>query len=400
MQSLACLGSSAEVTTLALVLGTSAEQVHADLWEAVRLELVELVGGSYRFLHDRVQEAAYGLVPESQRAREHLRIGRLLEAHTPPEKREEAIFEIVNQLNHGAPLIASQDERERLSQLNLVAGKRAKASAAYAVALKYFVSGAALLPENAWESCPQLTFALELHRAECEFLCGDLALAEERLSILAAHAKHLADGASVACLRIPLYTVLRRPDRAVEIGLSYLTQFGIAWSPHPTDQEVGEEHERLWRQLGSRPIESLLDLPVMSDPRIRAMIEVLSELFAPAYLTDPNLDHLVLLRMAILSIQHGNTHASAVAYGYLNTVVGARFGRYAEGYRFGVLGMDLVDKKGLDRAKPRVYRNMAAWVVPWVRHLREARALLLRALEDVENWRPLPYYIMWVYTAC
>ena len=171
LQSLACLGNSAEVTTLALVLGTSAEQVHADLWEAVRLELVELVGGSYRFLHDRVQEAAYGLVPERQRAREHLRIGRLLAAHTPPEKREEVIFEIVNQLNRGAPLMASQDEREQLSQLNLVAGKRAKASAAYAVALKYFVSGAALLPENAWESCSQLAFALELHRAECEFLC-------------------------------------------------------------------------------------------------------------------------------------------------------------------------------------------------------------------------------------
>ena len=90
---------------------------------------------------------------KAQRAREHLRIGRLLAAHTPPEKREEAIFEIVNQLNRGAPLMASQDEREQLSQLNLVAGKRAKASAAYAVALKYFVSGAALLPENAWESC-------------------------------------------------------------------------------------------------------------------------------------------------------------------------------------------------------------------------------------------------------
>ena len=399
LQRFACIGNNAAMTTLALVFGTSPEGVDAALAPAVGLHLVEPLTGSYRFLHDRVQEAAYALVPENERAEEHLRIGRLLVAHTPPDKRDEAIFEIVNQLNHGAPLIASQDERERLAQLNLVAGKRAKASAAYAVALKYFVSGAALLPENDWESCPQLTFALELHRAECEFLSGDLVSAEERLSSLAAHATHLGDGASVACLRIPLYTVLRRPDRAVEIGLSYLARFGIAWSPHPTDQEVGEDHERLWRELGSRPIESLLDLPVMSDPRIRPMIEVLSELFAPAYSTDPNLDHLVLLRMAILSIQHGNTHGSAVAFGYLNTVVGARFGRYAAGYRFGLLGMDLVDKKGLDRAKPRVYRNMAARVMPWVRHLREARPLLLRALEEIENWRPLPYYITWVYTS-
>ena len=105
LQSLACLGHSAEVTTLALVLGTSVDHVHAELWEAVRSELVERLGGSYRFLHDRVQEAAYALVPESERSREHLRIGRLILAHTPPERREETIFEIVNQLNRGATLM-------------------------------------------------------------------------------------------------------------------------------------------------------------------------------------------------------------------------------------------------------------------------------------------------------
>ena len=113
------------------------------LWEAVRSELVERLGGSYRFLHDRVQEAAYALVPESERSREHLRIGRLLVAHTPPDRREETIFEIVNQLNRGATLMTSPDEREQLSRLNLIAGKRAKASAAYAAALDYFTSGAA-----------------------------------------------------------------------------------------------------------------------------------------------------------------------------------------------------------------------------------------------------------------
>ena len=114
-------------------------------------ELVERLGGSYRFLHDRVQEAAYALVPESERSREHLRIGRLLVAHTPPDKREETIFEIVNQLNRGATLMTSPDEREQLSRLNLIAGKRAKASAAYAAALDYFTSGARLLPDDAWE---------------------------------------------------------------------------------------------------------------------------------------------------------------------------------------------------------------------------------------------------------
>src|SRR6266536_4549985 len=128
LQQLACLGNRAELTTLALVRGTSEEQVDADLWEAVRLELIERLDGAYRFVHDRVQEAAYSLIPERSRADAHLRIGRLLAAHTPPEKREELIFEIVNQLNHGVALIRSPDEREQLAEFNLIAGKRAKAS--------------------------------------------------------------------------------------------------------------------------------------------------------------------------------------------------------------------------------------------------------------------------------
>ena len=123
LQQLACLGNSAEITTLSIVHGTSEEEVHSDLWEAVRQELIVRLEGAYRFVHDRVQEAAYSLIPEELRAEAHLRIGRLLAAHTPPEKREEAIFEIVNQLNRGAALITSRDEREQLAELNLHRGQ-------------------------------------------------------------------------------------------------------------------------------------------------------------------------------------------------------------------------------------------------------------------------------------
>ena len=183
LQQLACLGNSADLTTLALVRGTSEEQLHADLWEAVRLELIERLDGAYRFLHDRVQEAAYSLIPEPSRADAHLRIGRLLVAHTPRDQREEVIFEIVNQLNRGVALISSPDEREELAELNLMAGKRAKNATAYASALTYLTAGRTLLPEDSWERYGALTFAFEIHRAECEFLTGAFAAAEERLSI-------------------------------------------------------------------------------------------------------------------------------------------------------------------------------------------------------------------------
>ena len=172
LQQLACLGNTAEIAKLSIVLETSEEQVHAALWEAVRQEFVVRLAGAYQFIHDRVQEAAYSLVPDERRAEVHLRIGRLLAAHTPPEKREEAIFDIVDQLNRGAALIHEPDEREQLAEFNLLAGKRAKASTAYAAALNYLAAGAALLPEDAWERRHQLTFALELEPAECEFLTG------------------------------------------------------------------------------------------------------------------------------------------------------------------------------------------------------------------------------------
>ena len=176
-------------------------------FEAIRAELVTPQEDSYRFIHDRVQEAAYSLIPEESRAETHLGIGRLLVAHTPPEKREEAIFEIVNQLNRGVALITSRDEREQLAELNLIAGKRAKASTAYASALTYLTTGLGLLPDDAWERLHELKFALELHRAECEFLTGELALAEERLIVLSNRGADETEQATVACLRIDLYAM-------------------------------------------------------------------------------------------------------------------------------------------------------------------------------------------------
>src|SRR4029434_9302794 len=142
LQQLACLGHSAAITTLALVHGTSEEEVNAHFWEAGRNEMIERLESAYRFIHDHVQEAAYCLIPEDGRAAAHLRIGRLLASHTPPEKREEAIFELVNQLNRGAALITEQEEREHLAELNLIAGTRAKNSTAHASALTFLLARA------------------------------------------------------------------------------------------------------------------------------------------------------------------------------------------------------------------------------------------------------------------
>src|SRR5262249_33711424 len=156
----------------------------------------------------RVQEAAYALIPETERAATHLRIGRLLVSATAPTELEEKIFEIVNQLDLGMSLIDSVEERIQVSKLNLVAGKRARASTAYVSALAYLKAGRTLLPEDSWECHYHLNFALEYHLAECEFLTGNLSQSENRLSALLQRAHNQIDRAAVTWQRVTLYTAL------------------------------------------------------------------------------------------------------------------------------------------------------------------------------------------------
>ena len=381
LKQLACLGNSAEFALLALVYEVSTEELRNDLQEALRTGLLLYTEGTCRFLHDRVQEAAYSLIPEHLRPEAHLRIGRLLAEHTPREKREEAIFEIVNQLNRGVALITSQDEREQLAELNLIAGRRAKASTAYASALNYLIAGAGLLPDDCWERRPELILALELHRAECELLTGDLVASEERLTVLARRAEDPIDIAAVACLRLTLYTTLDLSDRGVEVCLEYQRFRGVHWSPHPTKDEVRQEYERIWQQLGSRSIEELVELPLMNDPECLATLNVLTEVVTPALFTDENLLALVICRMVNLSLEHGNSDGSCFAYVWLGMLLGPLFGDYPAGFRFGRLGYELVEKRGLHRYQARAYMSFGNLVMPWTKHIQTGRDLVRRAFD-------------------
>ena len=381
LKELACLGNSAEITTLSVVHGTSEAEVQADLWEALRLEYIVCLDGSYKFVHDHIQEAAYSLVPEELRAEAHLRIGRLLTKCTPPERLEEFVFEIVNQLDRGALLINSRGEREQLAELNLIAGKRARASTAYHSALKYFMAGISLLPSDSWTRRHELAFALEVYRAECEFLTGELAAAEERLTMLSARAANTVERANVECLRIDLYANLDQADRAVAAFLDYLRHLRIEWSAHPTEEEARREYERIWSQLGSRPIEELSELPLMSDPVSLATLDVLTKVCPSVQRTDANLLSMTVCLAVNLSLEQGNSDGSCVAYVWFGKIAGPQFGDYKAGFRFGQLGYELVAKRGLERFQARTYLWFAQFVVPWTKHVQASRGLIRQALE-------------------
>lgn len=381
LRQLACLGHVADVTTLALMLDVSEAEVHAALWEGVRQELVERIDDSYAFAHDRIHEATYSLMPEFERTQAHLRIGRLLAVHTPRARRGEAIFEIVSQLNRGAACMTDADERESLAEFNLRAGRRARASAAHVSALTYLTTGAGLMEAADWTRRHELMFALECGRAECEFLTGQLQVAEARFAVLSTHAATTAERARVACWQVDVYLLLERHGDAIGVCLAFLRHVGIDWTERPDEALLRNEYEEIWQRIGERSIEDLIDLPPMADEVAIATLEVLASLFSPALLAHGNLAGLTICKAVNLSLAHGNGEASCVAYANFPRIAGRLFGDYAVGFRFGQLGCELVRRYGCERHAARTHLSYSLFVARWTQPMRDCTDRLRDAFE-------------------
>ena len=228
--------------------------------------------------------------PKAQRAEVHLRIGRELLASLTADGLAEHLFDIANQLNRGAELLIDHDEKVHVAAIDLRAGRKAKASAAYASAREYFAAGMALLDENDWSNEYELTFSLWLERAECELLTGDSDTAGQLIEQLLPRAASKVDEAAVYHLKVQLHAhEVGTPTTAVATALTCLRGFGIDMPAHPTQEQVQAEYEAVWQTLDGRSIESLIDLPLMTDPELQAAMQVLSDLTAPAYFADHRL---------------------------------------------------------------------------------------------------------------
>jgi predicted ATPase/signal transduction histidine kinase len=378
---LACLGNAADIGTVARLRGSSEEAVALVLRDAVAAGLVVPVDRSFAFIHDRVHEAAYALTPAAERAAVHLEIARVLVSLTPSGERDDTIFEIVNQFARGVSAIDSPAERELVAELHLAAGKRAKASSAYASALAYFAAGGVLLGDDSWERRYQLTLELQLNLVECEIVRGELGVAEARLAALSQRAIGLTDQSQVVCLSVLLYFTTGRSERAVEVGLGFLAGAGIEWPTRPSEAQVRAEYLEMRRRLAERPLDALGHRPPMSDPGCVAIMTVLTELFPAAYAVDRYLLELVLLRMTNLSLEYGHGESSSVAYSALNMVLGSHFGDYTTAYSLGRLACELVNRRGNDRFKARVYSCFAAFTMPWFEHLPLCQPLMTEAFE-------------------
>ena len=269
LKELACLGNIADVATLAVVRESSEEEIHSAFRDAAQAGLVIRLEGAYRFAHDRVQEAAYALIPQALRPEVHLRIGRQLRAASDKEPTAERVFAVVNQLNHAVDLIADADEKMALLRLNVLAGMKAKAGIAYGAARDYLAHAAALVAADAWTRCYDETLDLYLGLAECEYLVGHFDSADQLFELMLGKARSDLDRARIYSLRIKVYQAGSRYDESVVLALEALQLFGVTF-PESDDEiqaTADAEFRAVTANLGGRRIGDLLDAPAAECPR-------------------------------------------------------------------------------------------------------------------------------------
>jgi PAS domain S-box-containing protein len=378
---LACLGNTAQIASMVAIQRDPEEKIHAALWEAVLAGLIFRANGAYNFVHDRVHEAAYALIPESERAAAHLQIGRLLAARTAPEALEDAIFDIVNHFNRGLTLVTEQDERARVAALNVIAGKRAKSSTAYASARNYLAQAAALVSPDAWQRAYQETFELYLLLSECEYLSGDFEAADALFDLILAEARSDLDRAKVHSLRIKLYQVAGKYDKGLAVAISALRAFGVGFAENDNDIQAAIEagFRDVPENLAGRQIGDLLDAPVATDPVKRAIIDLLVDMAPCAYIAQPSLFPLVALEAVNRSMRDGNTDQSSYIYAVFAVMLVSLTSDIDSAYQFSEMSLRLNERFANPRLRGTLLHLHGDHVNFWRRHFSTGLPILEQA---------------------
>jgi len=333
----ACVGDQFSAEMLAAVARGHAETIGEDLWEAVSAGLIlpltaseslEL-GTPYRFAHDRVQEAAHALLSPDERELAHLEIGRGLLAALADPDHDGAVFDVVRHLNAAAARITGAEDRLRLADLNLRAGRRARQATAYSAAAALLRCGLELLPARAWDTAYDLTFALHLECMAAEHLDARYDDAERRGVPLVAHARTAREKAQIHLLRVGLESSRGENHRALEIGRAGLALLGVDLPRRGNVLVVAGRLAALQVRLLGRSADDIAGLPAMDDPDRRLALDLLMAVAPAAYMCDTNLFAWVGLRMVSDSLSHGLSGPSAYAFMILGTLMAGVLGRHA-----------------------------------------------------------------------
>ncbi|HEY9853286.1 MAG TPA: AAA family ATPase [Leptolyngbyaceae cyanobacterium] len=414
LQLAACIGNQFDLAILAIVSEQSEIETAAELWKALQEGLIlpisdvykfyqpeslvnshlSLAGEAektiddrgqmtvtYRFLHDRVQQAAYSLIPDHQKQATHLQIGRLIQQNLSEIEQEENLFDLVGHLNKGIKLITEPRELEILAQLNLKAGIKARHSTAYAAARTYCQTGIDLLQTNCWQSQYELALNLYIAAAEASYLNSDFEGMEQIANIVLRSACSILDKIKIYEIQIAAQVLQSNVLEAIAIGRKALKQLGIELPAEPDRDQTGRMLQSVATQLEGRQIEDAIDLPLMTDPNAQAAMELMAMLFSPIIQGMPGLLPFLSSMMVSLSLRSGNTLASTTGYGIHGMVLCAFLADIPTGYAFGKLALNLLEKFNIQKNKSVVMSLFGCFI----QHYQERLDATIPTLKTAYN---------------
>ncbi|MCC5637523.1 AAA family ATPase [Nostoc sp. CHAB 5844] len=397
----ACIGNEFDLKTLAIVHEKSVVDTASDLWIALhegiilpQTELCKLFQNvnnlteisqnsnspeffnssfqvpKYKFIHDRVQQAAYSLISETQRKQIHLKIGLLLFGNIPVGEREDKIFQLVNQFNIALELIIHQTKRDEIAQMNFMAGRKALASTAYAAAIKYLTTGIELLSSDSWKTQYELTLALYETAAEAAYLAGEFEQMEQLIDVVLAQAKTSLEKVKVYEVKIQAYGAQNQALEVINIALPFLKLLGVEFPENPGSSDIQLAMTEIASNLNQRIIEDLIDLPEMIVDESLAVMRILSGVSGWVYQAYPQLFPLIVVKQIELSLKYGNATLSAYAYVLYGLMLSGIMADIESGYKFGNLAVNLTNKFNAEEMKAKVIQVFYATIAHWKEHTK------------------------------
>ncbi|MCT7984891.1 PAS domain S-box protein [Laspinema sp. A4] len=412
----ACIGNCFDIEMLSIVNERSPEITAKDLREAVQQALIipltkthKLTPGGepgnggkicYQFLHDRVQQAAYSLIPENRKKETHWQIAYLLLSKTPAENIPENIFEIVNHLNYSYELITSPEQKIKLVQLNLSAGQKALSANAYELADTYFQVGLKLLGEKSWETDYPTTLRLHIQAAYAAYINTDFDRMEDLVKIGLIQAKSTLHQANFYEIRIKAYSSCSQQLKALENTQKALQLLDIHLPEQPTFIDIQVGLNEIANQLMGKDVQDLIHLPEMSEAHQKAGMRILNSAIAPAYQVAPLLLPLIVLQEIKLSLTYGNTDESAYAYACYGLILCGIVGDIETGHQFGQLALKILEKFNNKELKCRTLMVVNNNINIWKEPLLQIISPLLQAYESGLENGDLEYAGLSAYNYC
>jgi len=378
----ACIGNQFDLATLAIVSESSETEAATALWKALQEELIIpqsevykfYVGAqqaiseaasqtvAYRFLHDRVQQAAYSLIPDEKKQATHLQIGQLLLQNSSDIEQDEKLFEIVRHLNQGKDLITQPSERQELAELNLVTGRKAKTSTAYAAAMVYLQTAMGLLTTDCWQNHYELTLNIYMATAEAEYLNLNFEQSLNLAEIAMQTATNLLDKVKIYELQMQIYIAQLEMVTAVDIGLEVLEKLTIDLLTIDVEKEL---------IIDLPNIDNLDNLPNMTDPYKLAAMQILKILCAPVFMAKPEIFPQIIITMINLCLEYGNSAVSSFAYGFYGLLL-VGFSQLDRGYYAGLIALKLLEKFNAKELKSKVYNLFNSNIRTWKEHAKNS----------------------------